>query len=188
MEALRIAISGKSGCGNTTVSRLLANRLGVRLINYTFHTMADEQGVSFEQMCRMAESDDSWDRYLDRKQVERAMEGSCVLGSRLAIWVLHAADVKVYLTASPETRARRIQNREGGTLDEVRAATDERDRRDRARYLRLYSIDIDSYSFADLIVDTERYKPEEIVDHIVKEIVRRGVDSFPSDVARPPTM
>lgn len=174
MGALRIAISGKSGCGNTTVSRLLAQELGIRLINYTFHTMADEQDVSFDQMCRMAESDDYWDRYLDHKQVERAMEASCVLGSRLAIWVLHAADIKVYLTASPEVRARRIQAREGGSLEEVRSATDQRDRRDRARYLRLYDIDIDAYQFADLIIDTERYRPEEIVERIVAEITRRG--------------
>lgn len=177
MGALRIAISGKSGCGNTTVSRLLAQRLGIRLINYTFHTMADEQGVSFDQMCRMAESDDSWDRYLDRKQVERAMEESCVLGSRLAIWVLHAADIKVYLTADPEVRARRIQAREGGSLEEVQAATDQRDQRDRARYLRLYGIDMDAYQFADLVIDTERYRPEEIVDLIVMEIARRDLST-----------
>ncbi|MEX2445419.1 MAG: cytidylate kinase family protein [Alkalispirochaeta sp.] len=186
MAALRIAISGKSGCGNTTVSRLLAQRLGIRLINYTFHTMADEQGVSFDEMCRMAESDDYWDRYLDRKQVERAMEGSCVLGSRLAIWVLQAADIKVYLTAPPEVRARRIQSREGGSMEDVRAATDERDRRDRARYLRLYDIDIDTYQFADFIIDTERYLPEEIVDRIVAEITRRGISEPPSNALSSP--
>jgi cytidylate kinase len=175
MGDVRIAISGKSGCGNTTVSRLVAERLSIRQINYTFHTMADEQGVSFGEMCRMAESDDSWDRYLDRKQVELAMEGSCVLGSRLAIWVLDAADLKVYLTASPEVRARRIQQREGGTLADVLTATDERDRRDHARYLRLYNIDTESYQFVDLVIDTEQYLPDEIADRIVDEVTRRGL-------------
>ncbi|MFW5693789.1 MAG: (d)CMP kinase [Alkalispirochaeta sp.] len=188
MGALRIAVSGKSGCGNTTVSRLLAQRLGVRLINYTFHTMAEEQGVSFDQMCRMAESDDSWDRYLDRKQVERAMEGSCVLGSRLAIWVLHAADIKVYLTASPETRAKRIQTREGGSLEEVRAATDQRDQRDRARYLRIYGIDIDAYGFADMIIDTERWQPPEIVERIVAEVARRAPAELPQNNSDQPLL
>lgn len=167
---MRIAVSGKSGCGNSTVSRLLADRLGVRLINYTFHTMADEQGVSFERMCQMAESDDQWDRYLDQKQVERAREQSCVLGSRLAIWVLEEADVKVYLEASPRARAERIQQREGGDLDDVLAATNERDRRDHARYLRIYNIDTNSYGFADLIIDTETMTPEQIVDTIVKHV------------------
>jgi CMP/dCMP kinase len=175
MGDVRIAISGKSGCGNTTVSRLVAERLSIRQINYTFHTMADEQGVSFGEMCRMAESDDSWDRYLDRKQVELAMEGSCVLGSRLAIWVLEAADLKVYLTAAPEVRARRIQQREGGTLEDVMVATDERDRRDHARYLRLYNIDTESFRFVDLIIDTERYLPDEIADLIVDEVRRRDL-------------
>lgn len=175
MGDLRIAISGKSGCGNSTVSRLVARRLGIRLINYTFHTMADEQGVSFEQMCRMAESDDSWDRYLDQKQVEQAMEESCVLGSRLAIWVLEAADFRVYLSAPPEVRAQRIQEREGGDLETVLAATNERDRRDHARYLRLYNIDTESYGFVDLAVPTEHYQPEQIVDRIVEEITQRDL-------------
>jgi cytidylate kinase len=167
---IRIAISGKSGCGNTTVSRLLSERLQIALINYTFHTMADEQGVSFDEMCRMAEADDTWDRYLDRKQVEQARAQSCVLGSRLAIWLLEEAEVRVYLTASPQTRAQRIQQREGGTIEEVQRATDERDRRDHARYLRLYNIDTESYEFADLVIDTERYTPAQIVNLIVETL------------------
>lgn len=170
MEEVRIAISGKSGCGNTTVSKLLAERLDIALINYTFHTMADEQGVTFEEMCRRAETDDRWDRYLDAEQVRRARLESCVLGSRLAIWLLEEADLKVYLTAPPEVRAKRIQQREGGDLESVLAATDERDRRDRARYLKLYNIDVESYQFADYIVDTTKYTPEEIVELIVERL------------------
>jgi CMP/dCMP kinase len=167
VDELRVAISGKSGCGNTTVSRRLAEELGVRLINYTFHTMAEEAGVSFETMCRMAEEDDRWDRHLDQRQVERAREGSCVLASRLAIWLLEEADLKVYLWASPEVRAARIHQREGGDPAQVFADTEARDERDRERYLRLYGINIDSWDFADIVIDTEQLRPEEIVSRIV---------------------
>jgi cytidylate kinase len=153
---LRIAVSSKSGCGNTTVSRILAGRLGVRLINYTFHDMAAERGISFEQLCLLAESDDQYDRYLDHRQVELAMEGSCVLASRLAIWLLQQADFKVYLYASPEIRSRRIAEREGIPWRQSLKDLEARDTRDRNRYLRLYGIDIDEYNFADLVVDTER--------------------------------
>lgn len=168
-KEIRIAISGKSGCGNSTVSRMVAQELDIALINYTFHTMADEQGVTFDEMCRMAESDDQWDRMLDQRQVERARAQSCVLGSRLAIWVLEEADLKVYLQADPETRARRIQQREGGSMEDVLSATNERDRRDHARYLRLYNIDTTSYSFADLIIRTDDKNPNEIVSMIVEQ-------------------
>ncbi len=173
MTDVRIAISGKSGCGNTTVSRLLAERLGVTLINYTFRAMADEEGVSFEEMCRRAEADDRWDRILDRRQVERARRESCVLGSRLAAWLLTDATLSVYLTAAPEVRAARIRQREGGEFDAVLSATLERDRRDRERYRRLYDIDIDVWDHVDLVIETDDRSPEQIVERIVAELTRR---------------
>ncbi len=173
-DFVRVAISGKSGCGNTTVSRLLADTLKVEFINYTFRMMAEEQGVSFEEMARMAEEDDKWDRYLDNRQVEEARRGSCVLASRLAIWLLKGeADLTVYLRASREVRAARIHRREGGDYQETLRHTEARDRRDRARYLRLYEIDIDDWEFADLVIDTEQYLPEEIVRVVVQELERR---------------
>jgi cytidylate kinase len=164
---IRIAVSGKSGCGNTTVSRILAERLGVRLINYTFHDMAVERGMSFEQLCLLAETDSQYDRHLDRRQVELAMEGSCVLASRLAIWLLDQADLKVYLYASAEVRARRIAGREEIPWRKSLRNVEARDTRDRNRYLKLYDIDIDDYGFADLVVDTEAGDQYHVVGTII---------------------
>ncbi|MFW6261685.1 MAG: (d)CMP kinase [Spirochaetota bacterium] len=171
---MKIAISGKSGCGNSTVTRRVAERLGYRRINYTFKDMAREEGVSFERLCEMAEHDSRWDIRLDRKQVEMAREGDTVLGSRLAIWVLDDADLRVYLDAPPEIRARRIQKRniENGekptSYETVLTQTVERDQRDHDRYLRLYGIDNDDFSFADLVIDTTDMSPEEEVDLIIE--------------------
>jgi cytidylate kinase len=172
---LTIAISGKSGCGNTTVSTLLAQRLGLRLINYTFHNMAQERGLSFEELGRLAEKDDLYDLYLDRHQVELASAGGCVLGSRLAIWLLPQATLKVYLTASLEERARRIALREGLDPALTLSAVEERDSRDRKRYLRLYHIDTDDYRLADLVVDTEAGDPAYVVETILQALrVKQG--------------
>ncbi|HOJ98871.1 MAG: AAA family ATPase [Treponemataceae bacterium] len=181
VQDLRIAISGKSGCGNTTVSRLLASRLGLRCINFTFRNLAQEQGLSLEEVLRRASTDDWWDREVDRRQVELArQDGGCVLGSRLAIWMLPEADLKVYLRAQPEVRAQRIQQREGGDLETITRFTLERDRQDRERYLRLYGIDNDVYDFADLIIDVDQPGPEEIVEQIVKSLSQRGYGPLPA--------
>jgi cytidylate kinase len=163
---LRIAISGKSGCGNTTVSRLLSERLSLQLINYTFHDMARELGLSFEEVCRLAERDNQYDLSLDRHQVELASQGSCVLASRLAIWLLEQAQLKVYLYASPEVRAGRIARRENQPPAQALREVNERDERDRQRYLRLYEIDVDDYGFADLVVDTEQLDVDQVVERI----------------------
>nr|MCR5613759.1 cytidylate kinase [Treponema sp.] len=56
-KELRIAISGKSGCGNTTVSTLLSQMLGIKLINYTFRTLAEERGMTLAQVIENAKTD-----------------------------------------------------------------------------------------------------------------------------------
>ena len=165
---MRIAISGKSGCGNTTVSTLVAEALGYPLINFTFRNLAKEKGVDFWDFCRMAEQNDDIDRELDTRQVAMAMaQKDCVLGSRLAIWVLKEADLKVYLTASAEVRARRIQVREGGSLEQRLNETIRRDARDSDRYMRIYGIDNSATDSAHLVIDTDGKTPEAICAMIV---------------------
>ncbi|MCL2230973.1 MAG: cytidylate kinase family protein [Treponema sp.] len=169
---IKIAISGRSGCGNTTVSKMVAEALGLRFINFTFRSLAQERGVDLKTILELAAKDDSIDREVDTRQVKLAhgTDCGCVLGSRLAIWMLQDADLKVYLDASPETRAARIVNREGGNLEEIAAFTAERDRQDHARYLRIYNIDTDDYSFADLIIDANVINQQQITDIILERV------------------
>ena len=170
---LRVAISGKSGCGNTTVSGLLSQKLGITLINYTFRQLAQEKNMTLAQVIEAAKNDNSYDKYVDKHQVELAQKESCVLGSRLAIWMLKEADLKVYLFASDETRAMRVYNREGGDLQKIKNFTAMRDSEDTSRYKAFYDIDNNDYSFADLIIDVNTKTPEEIVDIILKKLVEK---------------
>lgn len=174
---LRIAISGRSGCGNTTVSKLLAQALGIECVNFTFRSLSNELGIPLETIIERAKTDDSFDRMVDTRQVELAMASSCVLGSRLAIWMLEAADLRVYLTASEDVRAKRIQEREGGNLADIRAFTAMRDAEDTRRYRELYDIDNTDVSRADIIVDTESIKPEEIVELLLTTLCEKGLIS-----------
>ena len=170
LNNIKIAISGKSGCGNTTVSKKIAKKLKIEVINYTFRTMEDEKGVSYNEIRRLAELDDSYDIYLDNKQVELASKGSCVLGSRLAIWMLKEADIKIYLSASVEIRGTRIAIRENADIEETILETRDRDRKDSHRYKRIYGIDTSDFSFADLIIDVEAHNEKETIDIILKAV------------------
>jgi len=165
---LRVAISGKSGCGNTTVSRLVAERLGLRMVNYTFKDLAREKGITFEEICVLAETDQQYDRTIDRVQVKLAQEGGCVLGSRLAIWLLRDIAFTVYLHAPLEVRAARIARREGKELAKALRETEARDKRDHDRYARLYRYDVNDYRFAALVVDAEALGQDEVAREIVE--------------------
>lgn len=170
---VRIAISGASGCGNTTVSTLLANTLHIPCINYTFRNLAKEIGIPMQEIIEKAKTDPQFDRTVDGRQVEMAMQQSCVLGSRLAIWLLKEANLKVYLYASAHTRAARIFEREGGSFEQIKRFTEMRDAEDTRRYRDLYNIDNKDYSFADLCIDTEQYNPDSIVEKILHTLLER---------------
>ena len=167
---IKIAISGRSGCGNTTVSRMIADCLNLHFVNFTFRTLAKEHEMEMEKVLELAMTDDSWDIEVDKRQVALAREeGGCVLGSRLAIWMLEEADLKVYLNASAKVRVQRIINREGGDFEKVAAFTAQRDKQDHERYLRIYNIDTDNYQFVDLLIETDEISPQQIVDMIVEK-------------------
>jgi cytidylate kinase len=171
----KIAVSGKSGCGNTTVSKIAAGILGVDFINFTFRTLARERNIDLAEVLALAAKDDFWDREVDSRQTALARgSGGCVLGSRLAIWMLEEADLKVYLRAQAETRAKRINKREGGSLEAVAAFTAERDRQDHERYLRIYNIDNDNYAFADLVIDTDDLDPSQIASLIIAAMEKKA--------------
>ncbi len=172
-EGIKIAISGKSGCGNSTVSRLVAEKLGFEMINFTFRQLAEEKGMDFGDLCNKAMTDFSYDRELDQRQVEMASKGNCVLGSRLAVWMLKDADLKVFLNASSETRASRIQSREGGDPSDVLAVTERRDKNDSARYREIYNIDNSDYDFVDLVIradNLDQYQIAEIISAAAKSL------------------
>ena len=166
----RIAISGKSGCGNTTVSRLVAARLGLRVVNYTFKDLARDKGMSFQEICQKAETDPQYDLTIDHMQVELAAKGGCVLGSRLAVWLLRDTAYTVYLHAPIEVRAARIAARDGLAIAEALRETKERDQRDHDRYRRLYGYDVDRYDFTALVVDAGALSQEEVASEIVEHV------------------
>jgi len=165
---IRIAISGRSGCGNSTVSKMVADALNLQFINFTFRSLAAERKIEFKKVLELAQNDDSWDIEIDTRQVQLALDSNgCVLGSRLAIWMLKEADLKIYLDASADIRTERIVKREGGDHDVVAAFTEERDKHDHQRYLRIYNIDTNEYNFADMVINTDNINPAQITDLII---------------------
>ena len=83
--------------------------------------------------------------------------------------------MRVYLKASIDVRAKRIQKREGGNIEKIKADTDLRDMEDTRRYKELYGIDNTKYEKADIVIDTDNLEPEKIVEKILDELYDRGL-------------
>ena len=122
--------------------------------------------MTLAQVIENAKTDDSYDIAVDTRQVEMARAEPCVLGSRLAVWMLKEADLKVYLKLDDDIR-------EGGDIEQIKSFTAMRDSEDSRRYKKLYDIDNNDYGFVDLVIDATA-TPDEIVDKIIGELAVRG--------------
>lgn len=179
---MKIAISGLSGCGNSTVTGLLADKLKLKKLNYTLRDVAREEGVAFDVMQNeLVKKSDEYDYRIDRKQAEFAVaEENCVVSSRLAAWLDDGRilekisapkprfNLKVWLSASFDERVKRIAKRENKPITQVVLETKKRDKENTERYRKLYGVDVNDYlDEVDVIINTEHFDALKVSDIVV---------------------
>src|SRR5262249_12677824 len=161
---LRIAVSSLSGCGNTTATHNVGATLDLQVVNYTFRDLAIDLELAFEDIQAEAEQSRVFDYLTDLKLIRASLQPKVIVGSRLAAWLVDA-DLRVWLQAPLETRAKRIYRREPDRYPSYEAVlyrTLQRDEQNRKRYLQLYGIDINDRSDFDIIINTEKLTAEQV--------------------------
>ncbi|MHB8732138.1 MAG: (d)CMP kinase [bacterium] len=167
-----ITVSGEPGAGKSTVARALAQALGLRYLSSgeIFREEARRRGLTVAALGRLAEQDLSIDRAIDQAQVAEARAGDIVVESRLSGWLVDG-DVRVWLRAPVEVRARRVAARDGLPVETARADVETREACERRRYAALYQIDLKDLSRYHLILDTSLWGPEDIT-HAIAGLAR----------------
>ncbi|MEM0028180.1 MAG: AAA family ATPase [Ignisphaera sp.] len=172
-------MGGPPGSGKTTVAKLVAQKYGLRhvSIGQIFRRIASERGLSLAQLTEIAARDPSIDLMLDSIAKEEARKGNVVIDGHAAPWLLKGlADLRIAIVASFDVRIQRLAERDKRQLEEVLKETRLREEIERHRFLKLYNIDISDYTDFDLVINSERFTPEEIVEIIDKalEIISRN--------------
>jgi CMP/dCMP kinase len=179
-----VVVNGDLGSGKTTVTTLLAARLGIKRISVgdIYRTMAAQRGVTALQLSLHAELDDKIDHYLDQLQSDLATSGEqLVVDSRLA-WHFFTSALKVHLIAEPTVAAHRVLARPADdverytSLEEARSWLASRSESERTRFLTRYGVDKTRLSNYDVICDATRATPDEIVERIIAELTDPSAD------------
>jgi predicted cytidylate kinase len=170
---LLITISGLPGSGTTTVSRLVADALGLDRVpgGEVFRQLAAEAGMSLADFGAYAADHPEIDVELDRRLEARAAQGGCVIESRLAGWLVTRAGllaVRTWVDCDELVRAGRVAVRDGTTPET--ALVDNRERADleHARYRTVYGIDLTDRSTYDLVLDSTDTDPEGLCGAILE--------------------
>src|SRR5262245_27870844 len=180
-------LNGDLGGGKTTVSLLLAERLGIRRVSVgdLYRAMAAQRGMTALQLNLHAELDDKIDHFVDQLQCEVAASGEqVVVDSRLA-WHFFTDALKVHLITEPTVAAARVLGRPADTvesyhsLEEARSRLAIRSESERVRFINRYGVDKTRLRNYDLVCDSTSATPEQIVELIVQRL-SPGSDASPS--------
>jgi CMP/dCMP kinase len=171
-----ITVNGDLGSGKSTVSIGLAERLGLRRVSVgdLYRQMASERGMSALEINLHAELDDAIDATVDTMQKQIAASGEqVVMDSRLA-WHFFKNGFKVHLITEPTVAAGRVLGRPANevenyaTLEEAKERLRSRSESERQRFLTRYHADKYALRNYDLVCDTTRARPEEVLELIVR--------------------
>jgi CMP/dCMP kinase len=174
---MRITVSGLPGSGTTSLSRYLAEKHGFSLISAgeVFRQLAKEHNMELAEFGRLAEEDPSFDKMIDARQKEIALQrDNVIIEGRLSGWMVPEADLKIWLFAPIDCRIKRIVFRDHIVDEETAGAvTIERERCEAGRYKSYYNIDIGDLSIYQIILNSEKWKVEglgAIVDTAVAQM------------------
>jgi len=143
--------------------------LELDVVNYTFRDLASDLDLPFETIQQKASKSPIYDFLTDLNLMRASLRSCVVVGSRLAGWLVDA-DLRVWLHAPLEARAKRIFQREPDKhagYESVLYRTLQRDEQNRKRYLEIYGIDINDRSDFDITINTEKLTAEQVSSLIV---------------------
>lgn len=177
LDKLVIAIGGFHGTGKSTYAKALAKTFNLRHVSagMAFRKLAEQAGLTLEELTEKAAKDRSIDEKIDGMIREEALKGGVVVDGMLAAWMARNAHIKICLTASDKVRFERIAKRDGVSLEEAERQTLARERAEKERYLRYYGINVEDLTVYDVVFNTELLPVEECVktlENMIREYVR----------------
>ena len=182
-----IIISGMAGSGKSTLAKKLAEKLGLRYIcggdvlkeiakeegyNPTENWWETEEGMEF---LKKRQGNFEYDRKLDRKLMEYASQGNCVITSWALPWIFKGKAIKIWLNASQEERAKRIAKRDGISYEKALELVKKRDEENFTLYKKLYGYELGKeLEIFDFIINTDG-KSEDEVENEALEFLRNSL-------------
>jgi len=181
MEA--IIISGMPAVGKTTVSKTVARELGLKVIGGgdVLKEMAVEEGYTpggddwwdtdeGMKFLQARKKSPNFDKEVDERLLEKARRGDVVITSYTLPW-LSRYGIKVWLSGSVESRARRMAKRDH--MDESRCieVLAVRDLENYRLYRKLYQIEFGrDLSPFDLVVETDSIDEERVAEIVLNYV------------------
>ncbi len=171
-----ITLTGRPCSGKSTVASILKDKYNFRIIKVgdIFKEEAKKRNMNSEEFSKLRLNDPTFDYQIDNATVElgkKYARNKVLFDSRLA-WHFIPNSFKVYMDLSDDEITKRLVNSDRVGLEKysdpkkAKKALLDRERNDRANYIKIYNVDISDLSNYDLVISNENCTPEETADII----------------------
>jgi cytidylate kinase len=171
-----ITIWGKAGAGKSTCTWLLAERLWYTVISIgdMKRKLAESRWISiqeFNELGELPENRAEFDEKYEEFQKSVPLTSKVILDSRLSYWCQPKA-FNIFLDVDETIAAQRIReaNRSTdnhGTLEATLEENRKRTQGELSRYMQLYQTNPQDLTNYDLVIDTTRLTPDQVVEKII---------------------
>ena len=177
-----ITLTGLPGAGKSTIAKLLSETLQM-----PWYSMGDlrgklamDRGMTIDELNKLGESEAFTDKDVDDYQTRLGQQqNDLIIDGRLS-WHFIPQSFKIFLDIDEDVAAERIfqaakqglrsDEKPYGSVEEVKDRTRLRLASDQKRYQQYYNLDYLDKGNYDLVIDTSRMTPDEIIQVILDKI------------------
>ena len=173
---LQVTISGHPGSGTSTLVSLLCEAKGWSSLNggELFRQEAKRRNMSLADFGQLCKEDLEVDRQLDALLKEQMMrtdaEAPSIVESRLSGWWAYKLGLsapRIWLEVDDVERAKRVQAREGGELNSIIEANEQRSKIDEQRFDELYGLLPQQKEPYTHIINASDLNPQEVLASVL---------------------
>jgi cytidylate kinase len=177
---MKITLGGMPGAGKTTIAKILAKELNLKLENRSFgRILAEKRKITINELMERAKTDTQIHKDIDKEIINYGKNNDNFIIPSWLAYKFIPDSFKIFLDVSPKVGAERIfQNQRPeeikyNTLEEAREKTRKRLFDAKKGFEETYGINFLLKSNYDLGIDTTRKSKKEVVKIIIKEMKKR---------------
>jgi cytidylate kinase len=178
IKKMIITIAGDLGSGKSTIKKLLAAKLSYEHISIgdLFREMGAKRGLTIQGMNKIIIKNAKMDREMDNTIMHFAREKKDIVADGHVLWNFLPESTKIFLKVDIDEAARRvfeekrITEKENKTLEDTKENLIKRALYEEKRYKQVYDIEYKNLDNFDIVIDTTKLSPEQIVNKILKKI------------------
>ena len=174
---VRITISGHPGSGTSTLVKLLSDNKGWNSLNggELFRQEAKRRNMTLADFGELCKNDLDVDRELDallkQEMLRNDEQAPAIVESRLAGWWAYQLELeipRIWLDVNEIERAKRVQDREGGSIESILKESEKRASVDAQRFLELYNLLPEQSEPYSHRIEATSLNPQEVLARVLE--------------------